>query len=228
MERPAGNSHSGFIGVTTKISKHACFSSSVKGKSLNTFIAPCLLQCDTMIYDNLRIVAAGRGRSMNMPPIMNAVLDLVPRKQQSDINMVYLGTASYDKSDVFHAQTSEYQKIANCRLTKLDVSEAVEQIPSEYVIRSMLLSADVIMVSGGNTLYAMNRWKELKIDAIIKEAVDSSSPVLCGGSAGAICWFQYGHSDSMDPTTFLQVDPNLTKEQKEGWEYIWYVPVGFM
>ena len=28
--------------------------------------------------------------------------------------------------------------------------------------------------------------------------------VLTGGSAGAICWFDGGHSDSMDPETYLK------------------------
>lgn len=29
-----------------------------------------------------------------------------------------------------------------------------------------------------------------------------SGAVLTGGSAGAICWFDGGHSDSMDPATY--------------------------
>jgi len=51
-------------------------------------------------------------------------------------------------------------------------------------------------------------------------ATETEGPILCGGSAGAICWFDYGHSDSMDPTTFLHVDPNMTEEEKKSWEYI--------
>jgi len=39
--------------------------------------------------------------------------------------------------------------------------------------------------------------------------------ILAGGSAGAICWFDGGHSDSMDPTTYLQRQPATTT-----WEYI--------
>jgi dipeptidase E len=175
------------------------------------------------LKNHLRIVAAGRGRSMCLPPILDAVLALIPSKE-SEFRLVYLGTATYDKDEPFQAQTSAYQQLPNCRVIKLDVSEAVDTILTESELRSTILSADVIMVSGGNTQYAINRWKTLKIDAMIQQAIETNnpSPVLCGGSAGAICWFDCGHSDSMDPTTFLYVDPNLTEEQKKDWEYIRY------
>merc|ERR1719361_2583708 len=43
--------------------------------------------------------------------------------------------------------------------------------------------------------------------------------VLCGGSAGAICWFDSGHSDSADPFTFhpSHVNPDV---DATAWQYI--------
>lgn len=175
-----------------------------------------------MIFSsNLKIVAAGRGRSMSLPSIAEAVLSLISATTTTTttIKLVYLGTATYDKDEAFLIQTAAYRNHPNCQVIKLDVSEAVDTTPSEQEIRDTILSAHAIMVSGGNTLYAINRWKELNIDQFIRQAVEQNQPVLCGGSAGAICWFDYGHSDSMDPTTFLHVDPNLTEEQKTNWEY---------
>lgn len=183
-----------------------------------------------MISNRLRVVAAGRGRSMCLEPIVQAVLDLLPSSastKEQGFRLVYLGTATYDKEEPFQLQTEAYQKLGNCRVINLQVSEAIDasQIPTKEELRSTLLSAHVILVSGGNTLYAMRRWQELGIDAMIQEAVEINdpSPILCGGSAGAICWFACGHSDSMDPTTCLHVDPNLTEEQKKDWNYIRYV-----
>jgi dipeptidase E len=170
-----------------------------------------------IVSKNLKIVAAGRGRSMSLPSIAEAVLSLISATTTS-FNLVY--TATYDKDEAFLIQTEAYRKLPSCQMIKLDVSEAVDNIPSEQETRDAILSAHAILVSGGNTLYAINRWKELKIDQFIRQAVEENQPVLCGGSAGAICWFDYGHSDSMDPTTFLHVDPNLTEEQKSDWEYI--------
>jgi hypothetical protein len=194
-----------------------------------------------MITNKLRVVAAGRGRSMCLEPIVQAVLDLLPSSLSSlssssssssttkqEFILVYLGTATYDKEEPFQLQTQAYQKMGNCRVINLQVSEAIDaasQIPTKEELRSTLLSAHVILVSGGNTLYAIRRWQELGIDAMIRKAVEINepSPILCGGSAGAICWFACGHSDSMDPTTFLHPDPNLTEEKKKDWKYIRYV-----
>ena len=41
----------------------------------------------------------------------------------------------------------------------------------------------------------MRRWRRLGVDALLREAYERGA-VLCGVSAGAICWFDSGHSDS--------------------------------
>lgn len=58
-----------------------------------------------------------------------------------------------------------------------------------------LLNMDAILVTGGNTLNAIALWKAHGIDAILKEAWEKGI-VLSGPSAGAICWFEEGLSDS--------------------------------
>ena len=159
---------------------------------------------------------------MSLPKIVDSVLNLAD--QSSTIKIVYLGTATYDKEEPYLLQTAGYRRLSQCEVIKLDVSEAAESpLPSLKEIQNTLEAAHVVMVSGGNTLYAMNRWRELGMDDILRRI--SESTVLCGGSAGAIVWFEHGHSDSMDPTTFLNVDPNLTEEQKEDWKYVRYVSI---
>jgi dipeptidase E len=37
---------------------------------------------------------------------------------------------------------------------------------------------------------------------MIYDAIKDGNTILSGGSAGAICWFNGGHSDSMDPATY--------------------------
>ena len=50
--------------------------------------------------------------------------------------------------------------------------------------------------------------------------------VLAGGSAGGIVWFDGGHSDSMDPSTYLHppgpiINPSLSKAQLDkSWAYL--------
>jgi dipeptidase E len=57
------------------------------------------------------------------------------------------------------------------------------------------------MVSGGNTLFAVDRWRRTKAVEPLQQAMRRGA-VLCGGSAGAGCWFDALHSDSMDPNTY--------------------------
>lgn len=58
-----------------------------------------------------------------------------------------------------------------------------------------ILSADAIYVGGGNTLRMMTIWRKLGVDKVLKHAFEKGI-VLSGLSAGGICWFSYGHSDS--------------------------------
>lgn len=59
----------------------------------------------------------------------------------------------------------------------------------------ILLSMDAIVVGGGNTLNMVAIWKAQGIDEILRKALKKGI-VLSGGSAGSICWFQNGISDS--------------------------------
>ncbi|MGF7079553.1 Type 1 glutamine amidotransferase-like domain-containing protein [Mucilaginibacter sp. UYCu711] len=59
----------------------------------------------------------------------------------------------------------------------------------------VLLSMDAIIVGGGSTLNAIAEWKTHGIDTILRKAYNKGI-VLGGGSAGSICWFQGGTTDS--------------------------------
>lgn len=59
----------------------------------------------------------------------------------------------------------------------------------------VLLSMDAIVASGGNTLNQQAIWKAQGIDAVLREAWDRGI-VLGGASAGSLCWFEEGTTDS--------------------------------
>ncbi|MEW5876432.1 MAG: peptidase E, partial [Candidatus Zixiibacteriota bacterium] len=63
-------------------------------------------------------------------------------------------------------------------------------------LRSYLLRQDVIYVGGGNTRSMLAVWREWGLPDILCEAWESGV-VLAGRSAGAICWFQQGVTDSV-------------------------------
>jgi dipeptidase E len=71
-------------------------------------------------------------------------------------------------------------------------------------IRSFLLSQDLIFVGGGNTAAMLAIWRQHGVDEILREAWQQGI-VLCGGSAGANCWFEACSTDSFG----LDLDPLL-------------------
>jgi dipeptidase E len=62
-------------------------------------------------------------------------------------------------------------------------------------LREQALSSDVILVCGGNTANMLAVWRVHGFDAILREAWESGV-LLTGWSAGMICWFEAGVTDS--------------------------------
>jgi dipeptidase E len=62
-------------------------------------------------------------------------------------------------------------------------------------LREHLLAQDVIYVGGGNTVNLLAIWRAHGVDAILREAWEAGV-VMAGMSAGALCWFEGGITDS--------------------------------
>jgi dipeptidase E len=65
-------------------------------------------------------------------------------------------------------------------------------------LRELILSQDAISVSGGNTANMLAIWKVHGIDELLREAWEQGV-ILWGASAGMICWFEHGVTDSFGP-----------------------------
>jgi dipeptidase E len=68
--------------------------------------------------------------------------------------------------------------------------------PHTADIESYLLEQDIIYVGGGNTKSMLALWREWQLDSILRKACEKGV-VLAGISAGAICWFEQGMTDSI-------------------------------
>ena len=62
-------------------------------------------------------------------------------------------------------------------------------------LNDLILNQDAIFVGGGNTKSMLAVWREWGLDKILKKAYLNGT-VMSGVSAGAICWFQNGITDS--------------------------------
>ncbi len=63
-------------------------------------------------------------------------------------------------------------------------------------LREFVFANDVIYVGGGNTRNLLVLWKEWELDTILREAYQKGI-VMGGISAGSLCWFEQGVTDSI-------------------------------
>jgi dipeptidase E len=62
-------------------------------------------------------------------------------------------------------------------------------------LRSFILAQDIVYVGGGNTAVMLAAWRVHRLDEILREAW-GQGVILCGLSAGSVCWFEAGVTDS--------------------------------
>jgi peptidase E len=62
-------------------------------------------------------------------------------------------------------------------------------------LRALVLRQDIVLVAGGNTANMLAVWRVHGLDTILREAWEAGV-VMAGGSAGGLCWFQAGTTDS--------------------------------
>jgi len=141
-----------------------------------------------------KIVAIGGGE-IGRPgfPIETTKIDkeIIKLTNKKNPVLLFIPTASGDSEGYFATVEKYFGKKLGCKTNVLYLTKAKL---SKEQIRSKILSADIIYVGGGNTFKMMKIWKKFGIDKILQEA--HKKGVLSGLSAGAICWFKYGNSDS--------------------------------
>lgn len=139
-----------------------------------------------------QIFVSGAGRALMEKmddPLHQYTLELAGKENP---RVLFLGTATGD--DPFYIITfydtfnSERCRPAHLRLFHISVRD----------VRTFILKHDIIHVGGGNTANMLDVWRRQGVDQVLREAWEGGA-VMSGGSAGAICWFQGGTTDSYGP-----------------------------
>ena len=138
------------------------------------------------------IVAIGGGKigTRETLPIDREIIRLSNKKNPK---FLFIPTARSD-SEIYWKRVRKY--FGDFLKCKTEVLFLIKEKPSRKQIRSKISSADIIYVGGGNTLQMMRIWRRLGVDKLLIAAYEMGT-VLAGISAGSICWFDSGHSDSM-------------------------------
>lgn len=111
--------------------------------------------------------------------------------------LLFIPTASGDSQSYYDVVKTHFLKIG---FSSVDVLCPSDKTLTKKEIKNTILAHDAIYVGGGNTLKMMTLWRKLGVDKILKQALDKGI-VLSGLSAGSICWFSSGSSDSRSFTS---------------------------
>ena len=136
------------------------------------------------------IVAMGGGGFSMEPenPLLDRYILQLTGKEQPAV--LFLGTASGDAHEYIDKFYAAFGAL-HCTPTHLSLFQ-----PSTADPRSLLLGQDAIYVGGGNTKSMLALWREWGLDVMLREAWEQGV-VLAGLSAGSICWFEEGTTDSI-------------------------------
>ena len=141
-----------------------------------------------MKYIELQIISIGGGgfgRNPNHPIIEQYILN---QSKATSPNICFIPTASAEEKSYIVNFYKAFSKL-DCTPTHLNLFERTPNL------RSIINKQDIIYVGGGNTKSMLAVWKEWKLDVLLKKAYLKGT-ILSGVSAGSICWYDKGITDS--------------------------------
>ena len=142
----------------------------------------------------IAIGGGGFGRNPGEGIIEEYILKQTKKKRP---NICFIPTATGDNEAYKVNYYATFSKL-NCNPTHLDFFKRTPDL------KRLIADQDAIFVGGGNTKSMLAVWREWQLDKILKKAYKNGT-VMSGVSAGAICWFQNGVTDSWDSN--LQIMP---------------------
>src|SRR6476661_3518168 len=107
--------------------------------------------------------------------------------------VTFVGTASGDQR-AFAAEADEAGRVAGFAVTSLHLFP----MPNVADVEGHLLAQDVVWVHGGSVANLLAVWRVHELDAVFLR-VWEAGVVLAGVSAGSICWYAGGTTDSFGP-----------------------------
>jgi dipeptidase E len=151
-----------------------------------------------------RVIALGGG-GFSMEPD-NPLLDdfILSQARRAKPRVCFVPTASGDAATYV---VRFYRAFAarDCIPTDLMLQGAAtvpRQPPSTAELAAFVAEQDVIYVGGGNTANLLALWRMHGLDRVLRDAYEAGT-VLCGVSAGMICWFAASVTDSFGPLARL-------------------------
>ena len=141
-----------------------------------------------MAKTKAQIIAIGGGGFGSQPENPALELYILARARRRNPSVCFVGTATGDAPTYVAKFYAAFSKL-RCRPTHLPLFERTPNL------EETILAQDVIYVGGGNTKSMLGAWREWQLPKLLRAAWNRGT-VLAGISAGAICWFEMGVTDS--------------------------------
>lgn len=106
-------------------------------------------------------------------------------------NALFFGTASHDSMPYFNSFRKTYTSVFDI---KAEVGLLVYGEMDMQKIKDKIAAAYCIYVGGGDTVFMLDLWREKGVDKLLIDAYEQGK-IICGLSAGAICWFTDMYTD---------------------------------
>lgn len=141
-----------------------------------------------------KIIAIGGGEIKNKTTLkIDEYIANLAKAHAGDkrANALFIGTASHDSMPYFNSFRKTYTSVFDI---KAEVALIVYGEMDMERIASKIEAADCIYVGGGDTVYMLEKWEEVGLTKLLIDAYNKGK-IICGLSAGAICWFTDMYTD---------------------------------
>jgi len=135
-----------------------------------------------------QIIAIGGGGFGSNPGVGIIEKYIIDQSDKKYPKICFIPTATGDDEKYKVNFYSTFDKL-NCFSNHLDFFKRTPDL------EDLIFSNDIFYIGGGNTKSMLAVWKDWGLSNLLKKAYNNGA-IMCGVSAGAICWFEKGITDS--------------------------------
>ena len=146
--------------------------------------------------ENGRVLEDGTFAPYNTQNIDEEIVKLSNKEQPHFLFINHAMPSLEIQESYFKTMKKIYGDRFNCICMDLKTTELEDKIK----VKEKIEWADIIYEGGGDTEYMIDLWKKTGFDKFLYDAWNKGK-VICGISAGAVCWFNSCNSDSEEKFT---------------------------
>ena len=137
---------------------------------------------------NRHIIAIGGGGFGREIKDLKIERYIVSQAKKENPSICFIPTATGDDLNYIENFYKAFNSL-NCKTSHIDFFKRTIDL------KKHILKQDIVFVGGGNTKSMLAVWREWGLDSILYNAYLNGT-IMSGVSAGAICWFDKGITDS--------------------------------